>query len=157
MRLRMIPAKSTGHNNRKRERGVAVIQLTFLIPILTALFLGTWSMGYSCYIYSELEDAVRSGARYGSLISYDAANTSAFTTAVQNVVVYADPAGGTTPVISGLTTSQVNVTVLPAGAEPTSVTVSITGYKLYTMYMTTFTLTNKPWLTLPYLGHYVPL
>ena len=141
---------------RKSERGIAVVQFAFLTPILIMLFLGTWSLGYSGYVYAELEDAVRAGARYASLITYDGANTASYATAVKNVVVYGDPAGGSTAIVPGLSTSQVNVVISPATGEPTSVTVSITGYSLRTMFMTNFTLTNKPWLTIPFLGHYVP-
>jgi hypothetical protein len=103
-----------------------------------------------------LEDAVRAGARYASITTYDTSNVSAYTTAVQNVVVYGNPAGGTQPVVARLQTSHVNVTVSPAVGQPTSVTVGITGYSLLTANMTTFSLSGKPWVTLPFLGHYVP-
>ena len=143
--------------SRKAERGVALVQFAFLTPILVMLFLGTWSIGYSCYIYSVLEEDVRAGARYASTITYDASNTSAYTTAVQNLVTYGDPGGGTQAIVPGLQTSQVNVSVSPSLGQPTSVTVSISGYQLLTPWMARFSLSNKPWVTLPYLGNYVPL
>ena len=134
-----------------------MVELSLLLPILVSLFLGTFGIGYSCYIYSELEAAVRSGARYASTGTYDATNPSAFTIAVQNVVVYGDPAGGTQPVVAGLQTSQVNVTISPVGGAPTSITVSISNYKLYGPWLNTFSLSNKPWVQIPFLGNYLPV
>jgi Flp pilus assembly protein TadG len=140
-----------------RQRGSALIELTVVLPILVSLFLGTWSFGYAFYVYAELEAAVRAGARYASVSTYDATGTSAYTAAVQNMVVYGDPGGASQPVVSGLQTSNVNVVVGLANTTPTSVTVSISGYKLSGMNLDIATLTNKPSLQVPFLGHYLPL
>ena len=142
---------------RKRERGNSIIELTLLLPILVSLFLGTWSVGYSNYIYAELEQAIRSGARYASHGVYQPSNSTVYYNAVKNAVVYGDPAGGTTPLVPDLTTSMVNVTVLPATGSPTSVTVSITGYGLPGPFGDRIQLTNKPRLQFPFMGYYVPL
>jgi Flp pilus assembly protein TadG len=141
----------------KRQRGNAVIELALLLPILVSLFLGTWSFGYGYYVYAELEAAVRSGARYASLTTYDASNVLSYQTAVQNMVVFGDPAGGTQPVVTGLQTSNVNVVVGFANNVPTNVAVSISGYKLSGMFLDTATLTNKPFQEIPFMGYYLPL
>lgn len=140
----------------KKQRGNALIELSIILPLLILLFLGTWSIGYSCYVYAELEGAVRSGARYGSVSTYDAVNPAAFRDAVKNVVVYGDPAGGTQPVISGLQTSHVNVTISPSVGQPTAVTISISGYQLFGPWANRFSLANKPWVEIPFLGNYIP-
>lgn len=152
----MKPDISTKRRVNKKERGTALIELSFLLPILVSLFLGTWSIGYSCFVYSELEASVLSGARYGSKITYDATNTSAFSTAVQNVVVYGDPSGGTSPVVSGLQTSEVNVSVSTTNGAPTAVTVSISNYNLFGPWMNAVALVNKPWIQIPFMGNYLP-
>jgi len=134
------------------------LSLTFLIP----LFLGLWSFGYSFFQYSELENAVRSGARYASLQTYDSASatpSSAFLTAVQKATVYGDPAADTssaTPVVAGLNTSNVKLTVtFTSTGAPSAMTVSITGFVLKT-YVGSVTLNNKPYVWFPYLGTFGP-
>ncbi len=144
-------------NRSRKQRGNALVEFAILLPLLVSLFLGTCSLGYSCYIYAELEEAVRSGARYASLCSYDATNPSAFNDAVKNVVVYGDPAGGTQAVVPSLLTSQVNVTVSPSVGQPFSVTVSISNYQLFGPSMNRFSLRNKPWVEIPFLGNYIPV
>ena len=77
------------------RRGSALIELTLSLSFLTALFLGTWQYGYGFYVYAQLEQAVRDGARYAAARTYDSATTTptdTYLAAVQNVVVYGDPA-----------------------------------------------------------------
>jgi Flp pilus assembly protein TadG len=142
---------------RNRQRGNALVEMALLLPVLIALFLGTWSFGYAYYVYAELEGAVRAGGRYASLTTYDASSTSSYQAAVQNMVVYGDPAGATQPLVPGLQTSNVNVVVGVANGEPMSVTVSITGYRIPGMFAYSASLTDKPSLQFPYLGNYVPI
>jgi Flp pilus assembly protein TadG len=141
---------------RKGTRGNAVVELALLLPVLTGLFLGTWFFGYSYYLYAELEQAVRAGARFASLRVYDAADPSGYQSAVQNFVVYGDPAGGTQAIVPGLLPAQVTVTRSPAAGAPASVTVSIDGYQLSGP-SGAITLRGKPSLQFPFLGNYVPL
>jgi hypothetical protein len=140
-------------------RGSVIVELTLSLTFLSALFLGTWQYGYSFYIYGELEQAVRAGARYASMLTYNSGSqtpTAAFTTAVQNVVVYGDPspANGATPIVPGLTTN--NVLVTPVWSSlPTGMTVSITDYTIPT-YFGNATLNGKPTTTFPFVGIYGP-
>ena len=90
-----------------RRAGSAAIELALSLPVLVGLFLGTLQFGYSFFIYNELEQSVRAGARYASLRSYASLTgtpDAAYADAVRNVVVYANPAGGTQAVAPGLTT-----------------------------------------------------
>ena len=142
---------------RRTRSGSVLVEFTLSAMFLTALFLGVWQFGYGFYIYSELEQAVRAGARYASLRTYNSATstpTSDFLAAVQNVVVYGDPAGGTTPLAPGLTTANVSVTVTFT-TIPTEMNVAITGYKLPT-YFGTQTLSGKPTNTFPFVGVFGP-
>jgi Flp pilus assembly protein TadG len=158
MKQRLQFAGSTARG--RGPRGSVMVELTLSLTFLSALFLGTWQYGYSFYIYGELEQAVRAGARYASMLTYNSASntpTAAFETAVQNVVVYGDPApaSGATPVVPGLTTNNVVVTpTMPLGV-PTEMTVSITGYTIPT-YFGNATLTGKPTTTFPFVGIFGP-
>jgi len=85
-------------------------------------------------------------------------NTSqdtAWQTKVQNVVVYGTPtpAGSATPVVPNLTTGNVSATATFASGVPSYVTVKISSYSLDAI-VKTFTLTNKPLLTTPFMGQY---
>ena len=101
----------------------------------------------------------RRGSRYASLKRYDSATTtptSSFRTAVQNVVVYGDPApaNGATPIAPGLTAGNVALTVAFAGGVPSGITVSINNYRVPGIFQTV-TL-NKPATWFPYVGTFGP-
>lgn len=149
--------KPSASGNR---RGSVIVELTLSLTFLCALFLGTWQYGYAFFIYGELEQAVRAGARYASELTYNSASdtpSAGFETAVQNVVVYGDPepAAGATPVAPGLTTNNVALTVTFSSGVPTQMTVAITGYAIPT-YFGSATLTGKPTTTFPFVGIFGP-
>ncbi len=130
------------------------------LSFLTVLFLGTWQYGYSFYLYGELEQAVRAGARYAALQPYHSANatpTADYVTAVQNVVVYASPTplASALPVAANLTTRNVQVNVTFTKNVPTAVSVSISGYVIPT-YFGNLALSNKPLAWFPYTGIFGP-
>jgi Flp pilus assembly protein TadG len=144
---------------RGRRSGSVLVEFTLSATFLIAVFLGVWQFGYAFYIYSELEQSVRAGARYASLGTYNSANstpTAAFLTAVQNVVVYGDPAppNGATPVAPGLTTANVSLNVTFTSV-PTSMNVAITGYTVPT-YFGGQTLNGKPTTAFPFVGVFGP-
>jgi len=150
--------------NRKTGRaecGSVMIEFTLSLSVLIPLFLGTWTFGYAFFQYSQLENAVRAGARFASLQTYDSATTTpstTFLTAVQKMTVYGDPAADTTsatPVVSGLTTSNVQLTVAFSSGAPSTMTVSITSFALRT-YVGSVTLTNKPYVWFPFVGTFGP-
>jgi Flp pilus assembly protein TadG len=135
-----------------------LIQLTFCLSLLIPLFIGTWRFGYGFYLYEQLSEAARSGARYASLRTYDSATSTpstTFTTAVRNMVVYGDPSGGTTPLVTGLTTSNVSVAATFTNGVPSAVSVYITGYPLPTYYGSK-TLNTNPYVWFPYMGIFGP-
>jgi hypothetical protein len=140
-----------------------MIEFAMSAMVLTYSFSAVFQLGYSMYLYNELVGAVRGGARYASLakVSNDGVTPSlqaAYTTAVQNMVVYGNtsPAAGDQPVVPGLTTGQVSVTVPAADwavATPKYITVSVNGYTIDAVFKT-YTLTNKPSLRVPFFGEY---
>ena len=144
----------------RRQRGSVLVELTLSLTFLTALFLGTWQYGYTFYIYGELEQACRTGARYASIQTYNSGTstpTASFESAVQNMVVYGDPApaAGAKPVAPGLTTNNVALTVTWTNNVPTAMTVAITDYQVPTYFGNT-TLNGKPTTTFPFVGLFGP-
>ena len=143
---------------RNRD-GNAMIEFAIGSGVLVAAFTGTFQFGYTFLQYNNLENAVARGARYASLVPYDSATTTpsaAFRTAVQNMVLYGTPTAGTSPVLPGLTTGNVNLTVTFTNGIPSGMTVSISGYTINSVFATT-TLTNKPQITYTYQGIWSPI
>jgi Flp pilus assembly protein TadG len=133
--------------------------------ILVTIFTATFQYGFIFYQYNALVNAVNNGAHFGALQIYDTTSTTpsnAFSTAVKNMVVYGDPTGtNTTPVVKGLTTGNVNITIGAIGSSgttflPVSVTVSISGYTINGV-TGKFTLAGKPAVTYVYQGLYCPV
>jgi Flp pilus assembly protein TadG len=144
--------------SRLRRSGTAVVECALCLPVLLGLSLGTLQFGYSYFIYSELEQAVRAAGRYASLRPYGSLTATPdadYLTAVRNVAVYTDPAGGTIPVAPGLTTDKVAVTMIFANGAPAAVTVGINGYNLPQI-INSVRLTNKPYVKFPFLGIFAP-
>ncbi len=139
---------------KSRRRGTAMVELTLCIPILIALLLGTWQYGYAYFLYNRTEEAVRSGVRYASARTYKEGDPGgAFSSAVKNMVVFADPAPGddATAVVPGLRPENVNVAVtVDAKGVPKSVTVSIEGFNIGTF--VPVMLNTKPRAEIPYVG-----
>jgi Flp pilus assembly protein TadG len=139
-----------------------MIEFAIGAGILFSVFAGTFQFGYTFYQYNLLKNAVNNGASYAALRTYDSSSSNpsdAFTTAVKNMVVYADPNGGSRPVAPGLKTANVNLTVgwstTGSGGTPVSMTVSISNYTISAVVGNT-TLTNKPAATYPYVGIFAP-
>jgi Flp pilus assembly protein TadG len=143
--------------------GSSLIEFALGSGILVTLFTSTFQYGYIFYQYNAVFNAVNNGAHFGALQIYDQTSSdpsTSFKTAVKNMVVYGDPTGtNTTPVVKGLTTSNVTITIGSTGSgttfTPTSVTVAITGYTIDAV-VGTLTLTNKPAVTYPFQGMYCP-
>jgi len=96
------------------DRGVQLAELAIVLPIFLLLFGATAEFGRYFYEYSTLAKASRVGARYLS----------------KNIVVYGNTAGTGTPILTGLTTANVQV-VRQGGvpAVPETVTIQITDFK----------------------------
>jgi hypothetical protein len=144
----------------RRHAGHAMIELVFSLVLLVPLFVGTWQFGYAFFVYAELEQAVRAGARYASLQPYHSSSQTVpgdYKAAVQNVVVYGtdSPAQGATPVVSGLRTNQVGVTVtFSTNNTPAAVSVYVNGS--LPGFFAAPALNNKPLAWFPYVGMFGP-
>ena len=144
------------------RRGNAMIEFAIAATLLTSIFTGVFQFGYSMYRYNELVSAVRAGVRYASVLkisnSGNSTLSSAYTDAVKNMVVYGNPSPGNspTPLISGLGTGNVTVSAtFDTGGQhvPTYVTVKVNSFSVDAVFKT-YTFTNKPTLTMPFLGLY---
>jgi Flp pilus assembly protein TadG len=89
----------------KKERGATLIEFAIGATVLLTSMFAIVEVGRLLWTHNALRDAARRGARYATVRKNDAAGQLA----VRNVVVYGDPNGGSTPMIPGLTTGQVNL------------------------------------------------
>jgi Flp pilus assembly protein TadG len=127
--------------------------------ILVMAFVGTFQFGYTFLQYNNLENAVARGARYASLIPYDSTTTTpsgAFSSAVKNMVLYGSSTAGASPALTGLTTTNVNLTVTFTNGVPSAMTISVSGYSINSVFAKS-TLTNKPKITYAYQGIWTPI
>ena len=125
--------------------GSALIEFAASLIVITALFTGIFQFSYALSTYHGLVNAVRAGARYASLqLPADSAQPE-FTKAVQNVVVYGDPAppGNAKPVTPRLTPDNVELIL-----EPGTATVSVRGFELPSVF-SKIKLDGRPTVTFP--------
>ena len=141
------------------RRGNAMIEFALSFALLFPVFIGCFEFGYAFYNYNELATAVRGGARYASLRSYDSASetpSANYLAAVRNTVLYGDPTGGSTPVIPGIVPENVTVEVTFEIGVPRTVTVGVDNYTLDAV-VKMVNFTTKPRVSVPYVGRYDPL
>lgn len=109
--------------NRGRERGSTLVEFAIGATVFLTVMFAVIEFGRALWVHNALSDAARRGARYAVVHSAgDAA-------AVKNVVVYGNPAGGSSPLVNNLTTANVNVSYSGFGLSDGTATVSITNYK----------------------------
>jgi Flp pilus assembly protein TadG len=141
----------------KSQSGNAMLEFALSWAVLSALFTGIFQYGYTMWTYNSLAISVANAAQAGGMMNYDTADTTALTTAIQNMVVYGDPAGGTRPILPRLTTSNVSVDTHSVGgsgvslAVPSHITVKIVNFNVDSVFGTQ-TFNNKPRVTTLYVG-----
>jgi len=123
------------------RRGSALIEFAGSLILLFVVFAGIFQIGYTFFAYNTLVNAVRAGARYASLQQ----TNPELPKTVKNMVVYGElvPAAGAQPVVPGLTTDQIKVTLGPSTA-----TVSVSGFKLDSLF-SQVKLDGRPSITFP--------
>lgn len=108
------------------ERGLQLVEVTIVIPIFLMLFGATAEFGRYFYQYTTLSKAARAGTRYLSTVPVTGINDAA----AKNIVVYGNPEGTGSPLLTDLDPSDVVITRQGGVAIlPETVTVQIIGYK----------------------------
>ena len=126
--------KDASGNLLRRDSGGAIVEMAIIFPILLLLFVGTAEVGRLFYTYTTLAKATKLGARFLSnkkeLTTGTQTERDALVLKAQNFVVcgYED-CDGRTPIVPGLTSANINVTLPDTTQVITSVRVEITGYQ----------------------------
>jgi len=111
---------------RRDERGLQLVETAIVIPIFLMLFGATAEFGRYFYEYTTLAKASRVGSRYLATAVVSGTEDAV----AKNIVVYGNTTGTGSPLLTGLTTS--NVVITRQGGTPVlpqTVTVSIVGFK----------------------------
>jgi Flp pilus assembly protein TadG len=140
----------------RKLRGNAMVEFALSVGVFIPMLLGVFQFGYTFYLYNRMVAAVRSGARYAALRSYDSATSTpsnAYTTAVQNTVVYGNPAGGTSVLVPNLSPSKVSVSMAMVNGVPDMVTVYINDFTVDAV-VKTMHFTGKPMAAFRYEGRF---
>lgn len=118
----MLRIKSFKHD----EKGSTLVEYAIGATVFIMAVFAVLEFGRALWAHNALTDAVRRGARYAVLHKSNTGED----TAIKNLVVYGNAAGGTKPLVPGLSTA--NVTVSRSGdfsVNSGTATVSITGYQ----------------------------
>ncbi|HWF89435.1 MAG TPA: TadE/TadG family type IV pilus assembly protein [Pyrinomonadaceae bacterium] len=109
------------------ERGVQLLEVAIVIPILLVLFGAVAEFGRYFYEYTTAAKAARVGARY---LASKSVSTGNYVAQAKNLVVYGNIAGTGTPVLPGLTAANVDVQYVGGTAGvPDLVKISIINYQ----------------------------
>lgn len=126
---------------KRRQQGVALVEFALVLPILLMMTCIVTEFGRAYYQYNTITKSVREAARYLSVrapgVDIDKA---------KNIVVYGNPSGTGTPLVPGLSISNVSIPDWgTAGSYPTFNTVSVvvTNYTFVPMVTNAFGLAFK--------------
>jgi hypothetical protein len=145
---------------RRRPRGNVILEFAVSLGVIAALFAGAFQFGLTFFRYNLLQTALRNGAQYASIRSYDSesARPSAdFQQAVANMVVYGEtkPAAGSKPLVPGLDPGMIQVEAEFRRGVPAYVTVQVKSYAIDAVFGV-HTFRGKPSVTFPFLGRFSP-
>lgn len=122
----------------KKQNGVALVEFALVLPFLLLLSMLTFEFGRAIWEYNTLTKSVRDAARYLAIQTPGTKITQA-----RNLMVYGNLGGSGSPLVRGLSTSNVpDPTWQTAGSAPVinTVTVRITGYTFRSMFSSVFGL-----------------
>ena len=105
------------------EAGTQLAELAVVLPVILVLFGATAEFGRFFYTYNTLAKSTRAGARYLT------ASNKATDDMAKSLVVNGTTDDGASPILSGLSTGNVNITREGPAGFPETVKVEISGYK----------------------------
>ena len=110
------------HENRYRGRssGLAMVELTIVLPLLLFMFMATAEFGRALFQYNTLTKSVQDGARHAAQLALLGSTgvvniTNQLQTETNNLVVYANIGGSGATLLPGLSTNNVTVTDVGGG------------------------------------------
>ena len=126
-----------GTKAKSNERGATLVEFAIGATVFLTVMFCVLEFGRALWIHNALADAARRAARYAVNqpastppgVKVTGTNVGPSVTAIKNVAVYGDPAGGTQPLVNDLTPEKVNVKYSDFGLGAGTVAVTITEYQ----------------------------
>jgi Flp pilus assembly protein TadG len=113
-------------NFKQDERGSTLVEYAIGATVFIMAVFAVLEFGRALWAHNALTDAARRGARYAVLHKSNIGEDAN----IKNLVVYGNVAGGTQPLLPGLSTANVTVTrSADFSVNSGTATVSITGYE----------------------------
>jgi len=119
------------------ERGSTLVEFAIGATVFLTVMFGVIEFGRALWTHNALADAARRAARYA--VNQPAAtpagtktsgtNVGPSISAIRNVAVYGDPAGGSKPLVTDLTPENLNIQYTNFGVGSGTVAVTITNYQ----------------------------
>jgi Flp pilus assembly protein TadG len=149
------------HGVRRDERGVQLVELAIVIPLIALLLAAVAEFGRYFYEYTTLAKGARIATRYLATAHTDGTDDPA----AKNLVVYGNLGGTGSPILSGLDPTNVQITRRDAsggtmtGGVPNTVTVEIVNFQHVSLFnlsgltgsSATLNIPVKPSVTMKYL------
>lgn len=119
------------------ESGSTLVEFAIGATVFLTVMFGVIEFGRALWTHNALADAARRAARYAvnqpasspAGTKTTGTNVGPSITAIRNVAVYGDPAGGSQPLVTDLTPENVNVQYSEFGVGQGTVAVAITNYQ----------------------------
>ena len=136
---RNLKRKSRQPGGERKQKGMQLIEMAFVMPVMMILLGGLVELSYYFYTYATLARATRAGAGY----IYTKAYTDTEITKAKNMVICGElnSCSGFSSVVPSLSASNVSVVLTTLSANDKTITVSVTNYS-YTPLFDLFKLTN---------------
>ena len=146
---------------RRDERGVQLVELAIVLPVMLLFFAAVAEFGRYFYEYTTLAKGSRVAVRYLATACTNGTDDAA----AKNLVIYGNLAGSGNPILSNLTPSNVTITrrnsagTPVVGGVPATVTIDIVNYQHTPIFdlagltktSATLAIAVKPSVTMRYL------
>lgn len=145
----------SNQRQRRGERGAALIEFGLSWAVLWLLFAGLYQFGHAFYTYNNLMTLITNASQMGGRMDYDMSDPSTATTQLKNMVLYGDTTAGSSPLISGLASTNINVQFTTDGNNiPKGVTISIINFQVDCVF-TRYSFNGKPRVTNAFMGRVI--
>jgi len=124
-------------NTNSGQRGATLVEFAIAATVFLTAMFAVIEFGRALWVHNALADAARRAARYAvnqpasspAGVKTTGMNVGPSLTAIRNVAVYGDPAGGAQPMVNGLAPANLNVEYKDFGVGNGTVAVTITNYQ----------------------------
>ena len=122
---------------KSKETGSTLVEFAIGATVFLTVMFGVIEFGRALWTHNALADAARRAARYAvnqpasspAGTKTTGTNVGPSISAIRNVAVYGDPAGGSQPLVTDLTPANLNVQYTGFGVGQGTVAVTITNYQ----------------------------